>query len=231
MNRQPTLRFLLALSLAVLVGWALSSPAGGHIVTGSFSGSTDIALVENGTTIPAGTPFTGTFSYDPNQVGATTPFRGGTQTLYSFNSLTATINGQTVSSGAGSALLFNDVTMSTTGIPNGDSFFLNIASGGSSPVPSSGSFGGVVPDFLYLDLDDSTGTAFAGTQLPSVLNLSAFTSTALGIDYGPLGAGNVSTIHPLSALSVPEAETLPAILAGLGFVLRRGRVDSDMRDS
>ena len=197
------IRKYLALAIGFAIGChALSAAA----IIYHFTGTTDVAITEGSNTIPSGTPFSGTFSYDDGQIGTVTPFQGGTQSVFTFNFLTLTIAGQTVTTGTGSLGLYNDVTTSPSGVPNGDSLFTFVPGiPNNSPNPSSGSINGITPNFIYLSFVDPTGTAFSGSGLPSNLNLLQFSQAVLGLNYGPLGAGDIDTVHPLSSLTSSQA--------------------------
>ena len=190
--------------LVMAIGFALGSHASpAKAITYHFTGATDIAITEGSNTIPSGTPFSGTFSYDLGQVGTVTPFQGGTQSVFTFNFLTLTIAGQTVTTGAGSLGLYNNVTTSPSGVPNGDSLFTFVPGiPNNTPNPSSGTINGITPNFIYLGFVDPTGTAFSGSGLPTNLQLAQFSDAFLGLNYGPLGAGDIDTVHPLSTLTV-----------------------------
>jgi hypothetical protein len=200
----------LGLTLGLVLGIAVFSSASlAGPITFNFTGVTDVTITDGTHTIASGTPFSGTFSYDSGQAGTITPFQGGTQSVFTFNILTLTIAGQTVTEGAGSLGLYNNVTTSPSGVPNGDSLFTFVPGiPNNTPGPSSGSINGITPNFIYLGFDDSTGNAFSGPGLPSTLNLAQFSQALLGFNYGPLGAGDIDTVHPLSTLTgsaVPDS--------------------------
>lgn len=199
--------------------WISGHSLEANAITYHFTGNTDVAITEGSHTIPIGTPFSGTFSYDLGQVGTVTPFQGGTQSVFTFNFLTLTIAGQTVTTGTGSLGLYNDVTTSPSGVPNGDSLFTFVPGiPNNTPNPSSGSIDGITPNFIYLAFDDPTGTAFSGPGLPSNLKLAQFSQAVLGLNYGPLGAGDIDTVHPLSSLtssqSVPDSGSTLLLMFG-----------------
>jgi hypothetical protein len=213
--RYPASRWLVW--IAVICLCALGSKADAT-VTYSFSGDTSMAIGS----IPGNTPFTGTFTYNPSAAGVSTSYYGGTETLFAnaYSGLTVTIGGSTVRETVpGTIALFNGVNPPFS-VPPGDSLFSFDPLSGAGPNPSTGEFVsyGLTPDLLYLALSDSTGTAFSGTNLPSVLNLSAFNSAIMGIDYGPEGAGNTDVVSNISTLrAVPdESYTAWLMLFALG---------------
>jgi hypothetical protein len=204
--------------IAVIGIAALPAGAGATIVT--FSGNTSLAIGG----IPGNTPFTGTFTYNSAASGVTTSFNGGTETIYSngYSGLTLTIGGSTVSETVpGAIALFNNLTAPGSGAGLGDSFFtFDPASG---PNPSTGEFlsYGLTPDYIYLSFADTTGNAFSGANLPLTLNLAEFTLAGVGIDSGPLGAGNTSTISSLTALKTLPDQSYTAwlLLCALGLLI------------
>jgi len=213
--RRPAFRWVGRIAVICLCALASKADA---TVTYTFSGDTSIAIGS----IPGNTPFTGKFTYNPSAVGVTTSYYGGTETLFAnaYSGLTVTIGGSTVSETVpGTIALFNNVNPPFS-IPPGDSLFSFDPLSGAGPNASTGEFVsyGLTPDLLYLALSDSTGTAFSGTNLPSVLNLAAFNSALVGIDYGPEGAGNTDVISNLSTLrAVPdESYTAWLMLCALG---------------
>lgn len=204
----------------VVVSCPKSSHAG--LVTVSYTGRTTSSITVGGHTIPNGSLFSGRLTYDFPQPGTITSFRGGTQSIFTFNSLTWTIGTETVTESAGQIGLYNDVTTSTSGVPNGDSFYTFVPGIPNTPPPATGSIDGVAPNFIYLGLVDPTGNAFTGSGLPQSLSLAEFSPSPkeafLGVNYGPLGAGNIVTIFPLTSLTssaIPEPGS--AILLATGM--------------
>jgi hypothetical protein len=210
---------LLKLSLGLLV-ILCSSPLHAGPITYGYTGVLNSTITVGTSSIPAGSPFSGELSYDVSQTGVVTPFVGGTQSVFEFNSLTLTIDGQTVVESPGNLGLYNNVN-STLGVPPGDSFYTFVPGDNTGPGPSTGSIDGVTPDFFYLGLVDPSGQAFSGSGLPQSLTLSEFSEAFVGIDYGPLGTGNTDTIFFLSSLntvSTPEPPTVTIVAIGL-FIL------------
>jgi hypothetical protein len=204
---------LAAITTITLAALAPLAP-GARATTITFSGNTSIAIGS----IPGNTPFTGTFTYNPSATGVTTSYNGGTETLFSnaYTGLTLTIGGSTVHETVpGTIALFNNLT-SSGGVSAGDDL-LSFDPFGAGENPSSGTFTSysLTPDFIYLSLVDSTGTAFSGTNLPAALNLAEFTSAVVGVDYGPLGSGNTDTISNLSTLkTLPDRTSTAWLLLG-----------------
>jgi len=211
-HRFPSRYSFSSLCVAAFTLAALSFTAAATTIT--FSGYTNPIG-----TIPANTPFTGTFTYNPAATGVTTSYNGGTETLYSnaYTGLTLTIGGSTVRETVpGSIALFNNVT-TAGGVSTGDTLlsFNPFGPLGAALNPSTGTFTSysLTPDYIYLALDDTTGAAFSGTQLPSILTLAEFNSALVGIDYGPLGAGNTDVISNLSSLNtVPDRSSTTWLL-------------------
>ncbi len=181
--------------------------------TYQFAGTTSSALtVNNGTNtgnIPAGTPYTGTLTYDDAQAVTPVSYSGGTHTVYNFTQMTMTVNGTTVSFGPGQIDVFDNL-VSQVSYPSGDSLYVNI----SGSVAPNGLLNGSQFNYIYLALLDATGTAINGGRLPANLSLANFqTSSFVGFNYGtggvPYGAGNTTTIQFLSSLSNSTGGTTP----------------------
>jgi hypothetical protein len=97
------------------------------------------------------------------------------------------------------------------------------------PNASTGAFDayGLTPNFIYLQLNNSTDSVFSGANLPSTLDLSSFGDAFIGINYGPSGVGNSGMALTITSLEpVPEPETGWLMLCGLGtiFILRTWNV-------
>ncbi len=77
------------------------------------------------------------------------------------------------------------------------------------------------PDWVSIDLQDTTGTAFNSIDLPPTLNLSAFNNNSMAFIVGST-AQIVGTVTAVT--TVPEPSTillLGAGLAGVGLIRRR----------
>jgi hypothetical protein len=197
-----------------------SRPLHAGPITYDFTGVLNSTITVGTSSIPAGSFFSGELSYDVPQTGVVTPFVGGTQSVFEFNSLTLTIDGQTVVEAPGNLGLYNNVN-STVGVPTGDSFYTFVPGDNNGPGPSTGTIDGVTPDFFYLGFVDSSSQAFSSSDLPQSLTLSEFSEAFLGVDYGPLGTGNTDTIFPVSSLntvSTPEPPTLTIVVIGLSIL-------------
>ena len=130
------LKFVAGVGMLMLL-W--SAPLYADTLALNYAGSTTFPISAGGSMIPAGSDFTGVLSYEAPQSGVITSFAGGTQSVFSFNSLTLTIGGQTVSASAGQLGLYNDVNPSS-GVPVGDSLYTFVPGiPGNGPGPSSGS--------------------------------------------------------------------------------------------
>lgn len=205
--RSSTAAWILAL---VFLGSA--SGVNAAPVTYQFTGTTSSTMtVNDGTsagTIPAGTPFSGTFTYDDAQTVAPVAFAGGTHSTYAFSLMTLTMGTTTVSWGPGAFQVYDNLTSTTSGYPIGDSFYANIMG-----VPPHGTINGAQFNWIFLGLADPTGTAFMGSSLPANLNLASFQNPFIEFNYGawgtPWGAGNTSTLQFLSSLSKTGAAQTP----------------------
>jgi hypothetical protein len=195
-------------------------------VTYNFSGTTQSAMtVNNGTnigTVPAGTPFSGSFTFDNAQPVNAVAFSGGSHGTYSFSSMSLTVNGGTVSWGPGAINVYYHLTSNTSGYPIGDSLYVNIPGSTGGAIPPGGLINGAAFNWIFLGFVDNTGTAFQSAALPSNLNFASFQSRFIEFNYGttgtPFGAGNTSTIQPLSTLvntsAVPPTITTTSLPGG-----------------
>jgi hypothetical protein len=194
----------------VLLGTAGAASAAP--VTYQFTGTTSSTMsVNDGTstgTIPAGTPLSGTLTFDDAQAAAAMPLSGGTHAGYGFTGMTLTIGATTVSWGPGTIDVYDNLT-STAGYPVGDSFYANV----SAPVAPGGAIAGARFNWIFLGLVDGTGTALAGAALPATLHFASFQSQFIEFNYGtrgtPWGAGNTSTTQWLSTLSQVTGAVTP----------------------
>src|SRR5581483_334101 len=192
-----------------------------------YGGTTSSAMsVNDGTSvgsIPAGTPFSGTFMFDVPQTATPVAFGGGTHSTYSFTETTLTVGTTTVRWGPGTIDVYDNLTSATSGYPIGDSLYINI-----NGVPPSGPINGAQFNWIFLGFVDGRGTAISGGALPSNLSLSAFQSAFIEFNYGtqgtPWGAGNTSTLQPLTSLSgsggvpgISFAPTLPNGVVGTPY--------------
>lgn len=219
-----------AMGLAVVaaLGVGLASDARSANAVFDFTGTTSVAM--DG--VAAGTPFSGSFVYDRNALAplGDVAFYGGTRTIYesAYSALTMTIGGHTVQETVpGVITVYNNVTP-PNGVPVGDSMY-TFTPGNGNPNPSTGSFTGLTPNFIYLGFVDTKGSAFSGSSLPSTLDLNSFTSAFIGVNFHPYGSGNTTTISNLKTLTspIPEPSTNALAIAGLcvlAFVARRRSV-------
>jgi hypothetical protein len=182
-------------------------------VTYQFTGVTSSSMnVNNGAntgSVPAGTAFSGTLTFDDAQTANPVSFYGGTHSSYTFGSMSLTINGSTQTWGPGIADVYDNVTSTAGGYPVGDSFYANI----SSPVPPGGLIDGAQFNWVLLGLVDPTGTVFTSSGLPGGLNMGSFQNPFIEFNYGtqgtPLGAGNTSTLQFLSTISKTGGSPVP----------------------
>lgn len=198
-------------------------------VTSTFAGTiTSTMRVNNGTntgSIPAGTPYTGTLTYDAGQAPAPVAYGGGTRTVYTFTNLAFTVGTSTANSGPGRIDVYDNLT-SAQGYPNGDSIYVNFAG-----VAPTGLLAGAAFNWMGLALLDPTGAAVSGGTLPSNLNTANFPTHFSEFNFGtlgtPWGAGNTSMIQSLTTLSssggtvtpppISFAATLPNGTVGVAY--------------
>lgn len=209
---------LVCLSIA---GIAVAAPA-----TYQYTGVTSSTMtVNNGTnsgTIPSGTPFTGTVTFDEAQTVTPVAFSGGTKSVFTFTSMTLTMSGSTLTWGPGNIYMYDNLTSTSGGYPTGDSLYFNI-----NGVAPTGTINGASFNWIFFALLDSTGTGLTAGSLPSALSLANFKSSFIEFNYGtlgtPYGAGNTSTIQFVSTLAKttggPTINTtsLPAGVVGVNY--------------
>ncbi|HZT29283.1 MAG TPA: Ig domain-containing protein [Bryobacteraceae bacterium] len=194
-----------------ILGLAGSVPAAQ--VTYQFTGTTSSAMsVNNGTStgsVPAGTPYSGTLTFDDAQTATPAAFFGGAHSTYAFSGMTLTIGTTTVTWGPGTLDVYDNLASTAGGYPVGDSFYANI----SAPVAPNGTINGAQFNWIALGLVDNTGTAFTGSSLPANLNMASFQSAFIEFNYGtqgtPWGAGNTSTLQFLTTLSKASGSPTP----------------------
>lgn len=180
-----------------------------------FAGTiTSTMTVNDGTTtgsIGAGTPYSGTLTYDAGQAPAPVAYGGGSKTTYAFTNLAFTIGSSTANSGPGRIDVYDNLT-SAQGYPAGDSVYVNF--GGVAP---SGLLAGAAFNWMGLALLDSSGAAVSGGALPAGLGLAAFPTHFSEFNYGtsgtPWGAGNTSTIQSLTSLGTTPPPPSPVTFA------------------
>ena len=188
------------LGLAALAAIAASSPAAATTVVADFAGVTNHAMQG----IATDTPFTARLVYDDAAVGVTQYVAANAPVGFfgqGFSEFSITIGGRTVTSGPG-GLLLGDNEPSTQGYPPGD-FLYTFNGARGSPGPSSGSFTGLTPNFIYLGLLDLRGGAVASRSvLPGSLNGFLTGNSFVGFNYGPMGGGNTTSIAFISSITV-----------------------------
>jgi len=225
----PT-KYLAAGAVAAVAALAMPiAPAGASAAptTVTFSGTVTTAMsVNNGTTVatvPAGTAYTGSFTYDAAQVGTTSSFGGGTRTVYSFTALTFTIGSSTATSGSGTIDVFDNLT-TNVGYPAGDSVYVNFTQGtpNTTGVAPNGLLDGAAFNWMGLAFLDAGGTAITNGQLPSSFGAAAFPVQFSEFNFGtagtPFGAGNTSMIQSMASGGTPPPAPLafaPTLAAGM----------------
>jgi hypothetical protein len=170
-------------------------------ITFNFGGVYESNVPDSLALFPTGTPFSGTLTYDSAQTGVLTFSGGGswTQTEFTFDSLTLTIEGQTITAGPDHLVVDNDVDY---GVPGAklDAFATAVS-------PISGKLNGVDVYYLSFGLYDLSGTVFSGPELPTNLDLTSFSQSGVGLNYGDRG-GDVLFLESLTlaspAAGVPE---------------------------
>lgn len=210
-------------ALALPMGFA--RPAGAATTTNiGFSGTIANGLtVNDGITpgsIAAGSPYTGSFTYDAAQTAAYVAFGGGTRTVYTFTSLSFTIGGSTATSGPGVIDVFDNLT-TTVGYPSGDSVYVNFTNGttGTGVAPGS-TLAGLDFNWMGLAFLDPTGSAITNGALPTSFSAAAFPTMFSEFNFGtlgqPWGAGNTSTVETLTTGPAPVtfAPSLPGGTVG-----------------
>lgn len=234
------------LAFAGLAAIALATSASAATVVVDFAGHTNHAMQG----VAANSAFTARLVYDDAALGQTRYIAANAPVGYfdqAFSEFSITIGGQTVTSGPG-GLLVGDNVPSTQGYPPGD-FLYTFNGVGGAPGPSRGSFLGLTPNFIYLGLLNSSGSAISSrSALPGSLNGFLTGDSFVGFNYGPFGAGNTTSIAFISSITqgsanspggggnggdggdsqgspsaVPEPATWAIMLVGLGFIGSRLR--------
>ena len=204
-------------TLLIIAGW-LAVPSTEVVATTNTYNFSGVTFAAGG--LPDNMPFYGTFSYDDSVPGVTTPYGTGAEIVFgnAYSALTLTIGGETVSETVpGTIAMFNAVG---NGLDN--SLFTYDALINQTPNASIGAFDtyGLTPNFIYLELNNSTDSAFSGTDLPPTLDLSSFGEAFIGINYGPFGVGNSGMALNITSLEpAPEPETGWLMLCGLGVII------------
>jgi hypothetical protein len=202
----------LVAALAAIATLSLSTGAAGAATSQTtFAGTiTSTMSVNDGTntgSIPAGTPYTGTLTYDGAQTPAPAAYGGGTHTVYTFDNLAFTIGTSTANSGPGRIDVYDDLTTSTS-YPTGDSVYVNFAG-----VAPSGLLAGAAFNWMGLALLDRTGAAVTGGALPADLEGASFGTRFSEFNFGTRGtkwgAGNTSTIQSLTSLTTAGTQPPP----------------------
>lgn len=219
---RSTFKPLILAGTAIAVALA-GTPMAAHAASGpasvSFAGTISSTMsVNDGTntgSVPAGTPYTGTFSYDSAQVPTPVAYGGGTKTTYAFTTLTFTIGTSTATSGPGRIDVYDNLT-SAQGYPNGDSVYVNFAG-----VAPSGLLAGAEFNWMGVALLDSSGAAITGGALPATLSIASFPTHFTEFNFGtlgtPWGAGNTSMIQSLTSLATDGTTPPPPPPAAISF--------------
>lgn len=188
-------------ALALALG--LATTASAAPVTATFAGTvTSTMTVNNGTntgSIPAGTPYTGSLTFEGGQTPTPAAYGGGSHTVYAFTDLAFTVGTSTAHSGPGRIDVYDDLTSSTS-YPNGDSIYVNFAG-----VAPSGLLAGAQFNWMGLALLDPAGTQVSAGRLPATLDAANFRTHFSEFNFGTRGtawgAGNTSMIQSLTSLT------------------------------
>lgn len=212
MKSQRALVFAASVAMMIVLVPVGRATAGATTATSTFAGTISSTMsVNNGTnsgSIPAGTPYTGTLTFDAAQTPVPASYGGGTRTIYTFDNLAFTVGTSTANSGPGRIDVYDNLT-SAQGYPNGDSVYVNFAG-----VAPSGLLSGAAFNWMGLALLDPSGNAVTGGALPAGLNTANFPTHFSEFNFGtrgtPWGAGNTSMIQSLTSLTTSGPTTPPA---------------------
>lgn len=212
-------RWIPTLAATALLTLAGAQSAAAAPVTTDFAGTiTSTMSVNDGTntgSIPSGTAYTGTVTYDDIQTPAPAAYGGGTHTVYAFSDLAFTIGTSTAHSGPGRIDVYDNLTTSTS-YPTGDSIYVNFAG-----VAPSGLLAGAQFNWMGLALLDRTGVAVSGGRLPAVIDGTQFGTRFSEFNFGtrgtPWGAGNTSMIQSLTTVGSTVTPPPPPPPAPIAF--------------
>jgi len=174
-------------------------------VTYYFGGT----LSANWGTLTAGTPFSGSFSYEYPQIPNKFPFGDGA--FYGVNDFSFTIGSESL----------NYVSAPTITIWNYNAIWPNDSFKISRLV--SGSLGGQAVTEVVVWLIDSTGTWFPDSNLPESFSLGELTPYSGSTGSGFYISGNSITVGNSITTLVPEPSSLSLLLAGGLVALARRR--------
>jgi hypothetical protein len=130
--------------------------------------------------VPAGTAFAGSFTFDDAQTPSPVAFFGGTHSTYTFSNMTLTMDAATIAWGPGTIDVYDNVTSTADGYAVADSFYVNL----TSPAVPNGTINRAQFNWVGLGLVDPTGTAFTGPALPANPNFASFQNPFVEFDYG-----------------------------------------------
>ena len=200
-------------------------------VTYEFGGTIDGYYTHSVPGVPIGAQFTGSFTYDPSA----TEIPGAPGQFNAVSAISATVSGLTYQSTTNPSLRDITVTNGTT-----DSFVLNTYDYSIGDQYNTGpTIGVLTPYFLYLDLSDTTGQAFADQSLPGTLSLASFNQSTFYFNWldFPNGESEVTAYGALSSLhatgvgAIPEPSTAALVgmaLAGVGLARRKRSTSCDV---
>lgn len=193
----------------LLVVCAYAAPARGGLVTWEFGGTIQSVLDPNdvlGGALANGSPFSGSFTFDPTTPG-TAADAGGKS---SFDNPLLDLSGLLGTFGFSGPLFGNSTLDITDGALGSDDIF---------GLSSSVLLNGEALNFL-LTLTDSSGTVFSNGALPEhPPDLSAFDSATMQL----LRQTNDLTIHGTLTYLVPEPSTLCLLAMGVVAIVGKRR--------
>lgn len=218
--------------LAAACALMVATTAQAATVTYYFGGTLD--TVPRGPSFAIGDSFTGSFTFESTSVNLnsfSSPFVGdyvddssaieGTVNEYSFSS-----SNTSTCSGSGACVgirVFNDTPTL------GDYFEASSAVYGILAPVTGPNLDGLVPQQLFVALQDPSNTVFNSVALPPILPLSSFDGARFSIRFfDTVNVGQPDVAGPLTYLSttppIPEPSTTAMLALGLGalaFARRR----------